>query len=231
MPSKSVSEANPTLDRRQLLSALRALRRGEFEVRMRDDLEGLDGQLCEVFNDLAQLAGALCADVSQLRVAVGSEGRTHRRLTRGGLRGGWAQVGIDINGLLDDMTTQSDEMARVVAAGGEGLMLHRRDARYRPGRSEHLLKYKPHQDAEAQVVAHLPGKGKYEGMMGALQVRTPEGRHFRLGTGFTDAQRAAPPPLGAWVTYRYSGLTSTGLPRFARFMRIRDDMPLPDHPP
>ena len=79
------------------------------------------------------------------------------------------------------------ELARVVAGGGEGLMLHRRSARYRPGRSEDLLKYKPHQDAEAQVVAHLPGKGKYQGMMGALQVRTSEGRRFRIGTGFTDA--------------------------------------------
>ena len=120
------------------------------------------------------------------------------------------------------------ELARVVAAGGEGLMLHRHDARYRPGRSDHLLKYKTHQDAEAQVVAHLPGKGKYEGMMGAVQVRTPEGRSFRLGSGFTDAQRAAPPPLGAWVTYRYSGLTSTGLPRFARFVRVREELPPPD---
>lgn len=120
------------------------------------------------------------------------------------------------------------ELARVVAAGGEGLMLHRRTARYHAGRSEDLLKYKPHEDAEAQVVAHLPGKGKYAGMMGALQVRTPEGRSFRLGTGFTDAQRAAPPPLGAWLTYRHNGLTSKGLPRFARFMRMRDEMPPPD---
>ncbi len=120
------------------------------------------------------------------------------------------------------------ELARVVAVGGEGLMLHRGTARYRAGRSEDLLKYKPHEDAEAQVVAHLPGKGKYAGLMGALQVRTPEGRSFRIGTGFTDAQRATPPPVGAWLTYRYNGLTSTGLPRFARFMRVRDDMPPSD---
>ncbi len=126
------------------------------------------------------------------------------------------------------VTALDAELARVVAAGGEGLMLHRRDARYRSGRSQDLLKYKPHGDAEAQVVAHLPGKGKYAGMMGALQVRTPEGRSFRIGTGFTDAQRATPPPVGAWLTYRYSGFTSTGLPRFARFMRMRDEMPPPD---
>lgn len=126
------------------------------------------------------------------------------------------------------VTALDAELARVVAAGGEGLMLHRRDARYRSGRSQDLLKYKPHGDAEAQVVAHLPGNGKYAGMMGALQVRTPEGRSFRIGTGFTDAQRATPPPVGAWLTYRYSGFTSTGLPRFARFMRMRDEMPPPD---
>ena len=120
------------------------------------------------------------------------------------------------------------ELARVVAAGGEGLMLHRGDALYRAGRSGDLLKYKAYQDAEAQLVAHLPGKGKYAGRMGAVQVRMPDGRQFRIGSGFTDAQRSDPPPPGTWLTYRYNGLTSTGLPRFARFVRVRDELPPPD---
>ncbi|WP_447730009.1 DNA ligase [Pseudoxanthomonas suwonensis] len=120
------------------------------------------------------------------------------------------------------------ELSRVVAAGGEGLMLHRADAFYRPGRSDMLFKYKPHEDAEAQVVAHLPGKGRHQGRMGALLVRTPDGRSFRLGGGFTDAQREDPPPIGSWVTYRYSGLTGNGLPRFPRFLRIRHELPPPD---
>lgn len=116
-------------------------------------------------------------------------------------------------------------LAEVVVAGGEGLMLHHADARYGVGRSNALLKLKPHDDAEARVVAHAPGKGKYAGMLGALVVEHHDGRRFRIGTGFTDAQRTDPPPPGSWVTYRYNGLTSTGLPRFARFMRIRDEMP------
>ncbi|MDR6990075.1 DNA ligase [Luteimonas sp. 3794] len=116
-------------------------------------------------------------------------------------------------------------LAQIVAAGGEGLMLHHADARYGVGRSNALLKLKPHDDAEARVLAHVPGKGKYTGMLGALVVEHHDGRQFRIGTGFTDAQRADPPPVGSWVTYRYNGLTSTGLPRFARFMRIRDEMP------
>lgn len=116
-------------------------------------------------------------------------------------------------------------LTQVVAAGGEGLMLHHGDARYGVGRSNALLKLKPHDDAEARVVAHAPGKGKYTGMLGALVVEHHDGRQFRIGTGFTDAQRVNPPPPGSWVTYRHNGLTSTGLPRFARFMRVRDEMP------
>lgn len=116
----------------------------------------------------------------------------------------------------------------VVAAGGEGLMLHHRDALYRVGRSDGLLKYKPFDDAEAVVVGHTAGQGKYAGQLGALIVERPDGLRFRLGSGFTDAQRADPPPLGSQVTYRYNGLTSKGVPRFARFMRIRAVMPPPD---
>ena len=125
-------------------------------------------------------------------------------------------------------SAQLDERLRqVVHAGGEGLMLHHRDARYRSGRSEHLLKLKTHDDAEARVVAHTPGKGKYAGMVGALLVELPDGRQFRLGSGLSDADRASPPPIGTLVTYRYNGLTRTGLPRFARFMRVRDESPRP----
>jgi DNA ligase len=118
-------------------------------------------------------------------------------------------------------------LGQVVADGGEGLMLHRGGALYRVGRSGDLLKYKLHEDAEAIVVAHAPGKGKYTGKLGALVVRMPDGRRFRLGSGLTDAQRADPPPIGSLVTYRYNGLTSKGLPRFARFHRIRHDPPPP----
>lgn len=109
----------------------------------------------------------------------------------------------------------------VVRDGGEGLMLHRADAPWLFGRDDALLKLKPWFDAEARVVAHVGGRGKYEGMLGALVVETPDGRRFRLGTGLTDAQRRDPPPIGTTVTYRYRGHTSTGLPRFASFMRVR----------
>jgi DNA ligase-1 len=107
-----------------------------------------------------------------------------------------------------------DEVTR---GGGEGLMLHLAEAPYQTGRSDVLIKMKPQQDAEAVVVGHQPGKGRFAGMLGALRVRLPDGREFMLGTGFSDAQRRDPPALGTTITYRYRDLTASGLPRFASF--------------
>ena len=119
----------------------------------------------------------------------------------------------------------------MVREGGEGLMLHRGDSPYRGVRSDDLIKLKTHDDAEAQVVGHLAGKGKYAGMAGTLLVQTPQGQRFKLGSGLSDALRRQPPPVGAWVTYRYRGLNDSGLPRFATFLRVRDDMVLNQPPP
>jgi DNA ligase-1 len=124
---------------------------------------------------------------------------------------------------IADESALNFQLAVIVQAGGEGLMLHREDSLYRPERSDDLLKLKPYQDAEAQVIAHLPGQGKFAGMLGALLVRNPDGTEFRIGTGFTDEQRRDPPPVGSWVTYGYQNLTARGVPRFARFLRMRAD--------
>ncbi|MGQ2966020.1 DNA ligase [Methylophilus sp.] len=109
----------------------------------------------------------------------------------------------------------------VVAKRGEGLMLHRADAPYVTGRNHALLKLKPQLDAEAKVIAHVPGKGKYVGKMGALLVEMPDGIQFKLGTGFTDAERENPPPIGSQVTYTYRDITKKGKPKFASFLRVR----------
>ena len=123
-----------------------------------------------------------------------------------------------------DRAELMETLDRVVAGGGEGLMLHRGTSLYTAGRGDDLLKLKAHEDAEAVVVGHLPGKGRLTGMLGALLVETPEGLRFRLGTGFSDEERRNPPPLGATVTYKYYGRTRNGVPRFASFLRIRDEI-------
>lgn len=125
---------------------------------------------------------------------------------------------------LADFAALQARLREVVAAGGEGLMLHRADAPYRAGRSDALLKLKPLDDAEALVIGHVPGQGRHRGRLGALTVRRDDGAVFRLGTGFSDAQRAAPPAIGTWVTYTHRGLTGGGLPRFPSFHRVRETL-------
>jgi DNA ligase 1 len=124
---------------------------------------------------------------------------------------------------LPDQRALQKKLAEVVQAGGEGLMLHRADALYETGRSPALIKVKLWHDAEAKVIAYLPGKGKYQGMVGALRVRADDGREFSLGTGLSDQLRRDPPAIGTTVTYRYQAITAKGIPRFASFWRVRDN--------
>lgn len=114
------------------------------------------------------------------------------------------------------------ELARVEALGGEGLMMRRPASFYESGRSRTLLKVKTFHDAEAIVVAHLPGAGKHAGRLGALECEMPDGTRFSVGTGLSDAERDAPPALGARITYRYQELSNDGVPRFPSFVCVRD---------
>lgn len=116
----------------------------------------------------------------------------------------------------------------VVANGGEGLMLHRGASRYRAGRSTDLLKLKRFDDAEGVVIAHNPGRGRLAGLMGSVTVRTAQGVTVRIGSGFTDAERGDPPPIGATITFKHQGYTDAGKPRFPVFWRIRADEPKGD---
>lgn len=130
----------------------------------------------------------------------------------------WVQPVAQVK--LSDHAALQRLLLQTVKQGGEGLMLHRGAALYRAQRSDDLLKVKTHEDAEAEVIGHLPGKGKYQGMLGALLVETPDGLRFKLGSGFSDEQRRRPPALGSVVTYRFRGLNDSGIPRFASFMRV-----------
>lgn len=123
--------------------------------------------------------------------------------------------------VLPDPATLQRRLHEVTRQGGEGLMLHRADAPYVTGRNPVLQKLKPLHDAEAVVLSAVPGRGRHAGRMGALRMQTPDGRQFMLGTGFSDAERDAPPAPGTVLSYTYRGTTEGGLPRFASFLRLR----------
>jgi DNA ligase-1 len=125
---------------------------------------------------------------------------------------------------IADHASLQQRLDQIVAAGGEGLMLHHRDALYQRGRNADLLKVKPYLEGEAVVLEHLPGQGKYSGMLGSMLVQEPDGTQFKLGSGLSDAERAAPPPIGSLVSFKYHGRTKFGRPRFASFLRINEEL-------
>lgn len=129
--------------------------------------------------------------------------------------------------LVEQYPISTDEMLfetleDISARNGEGLMLRKLDSIYRPGRSDDLIKLKKHQDNEAIVVGYTDGKGKYTGMVGALILQMPNGKEFKVGSGLSVAEREDPPKLGQKVTYRYNGYTDSGIPKFARYLAVRE---------
>tara|TARA_B110000902_G_C13801282_1_gene396085 strand:+ start:201 stop:380 length:180 start_codon:yes stop_codon:yes gene_type:complete len=57
--------------------------------------------------------------------------------------------------------------------------------------------------------------------MGSLLMELPNGVQFKLGTGFTDTERANPTTIGSTVTFIFQQKTKIGKPRFARYLYIR----------
>jgi DNA ligase-1 len=159
--------------------------------------------------DLPGAAGTFAERTERLKRLLGTAGTPS-----------WLQAVAQVRGT--DQVALQRQLRQLVKAGGEGVMLHRADALWAAGRSDNLFKLKPLPDEEGRVIGHLPGKGRHVGRLGALLLVTPSGQQFALGTGFTDAQRALPPAIGAVVTYRYRERTPAGLPRFASFLRVRE---------
>ncbi|SCV70186.1 BQ2448_1580 [Microbotryum intermedium] len=120
-----------------------------------------------------------------------------------------------------------DELERVQAGAGEGLMLRAPGSKYEGRRHKSLLKVKSFYDAEARVIGHEFGTGKYIGVTGSLICEMESGRRFSVGSGLSDAQRSDPPPIGSIITYRFQNLTTSFIPRFPTYQGIRADMDEP----
>ena len=123
----------------------------------------------------------------------------------------------------------------IVAKGGEGAVAREPNAPYERKRSKNALKYKKFKDAECEVTAINAGTGKYAGLMGSVTCKAlsaagansdeqiASGVKFKIGSGFSDEERANPPKIGSVITYKYQNLTANGLPRFPVFLRVRED--------
>ncbi|MFN3727402.1 MAG: HAMP domain-containing protein [Allosphingosinicella sp.] len=108
------------LDRRQLLSALRSFRRGDFSVRLPEDLPGQDTEIARLFNEIAGLNEQMTDEFERLSQVVGKEGKISQRGKVRAATGGWESAIRSVNELIEDMVQPTAEVARVIGAVAKG---------------------------------------------------------------------------------------------------------------
>ncbi|HEY1978350.1 MAG TPA: HAMP domain-containing protein, partial [Candidatus Baltobacteraceae bacterium] len=108
------------MDQRQLLTALRAFRRGDFTARLPLNLSGVDGEIAEAFNDCIEQNARLAAELQRVSTVVGREGRITQRASLGSVAGAWHGYVDSVNTLIADLTQPMAEAGRVLGAVANG---------------------------------------------------------------------------------------------------------------
>jgi HAMP domain-containing protein/CheY-like chemotaxis protein len=106
--------------KRQLLSALIALKEGDFTARLPADLVDLDGKLADTFNEVAGRMEGFGKSLTRLRNEVGRKGKIGERLLTGDALGGWADRIESVNSIVDELSRPTIEMGRVIGAVAKG---------------------------------------------------------------------------------------------------------------
>jgi HAMP domain-containing protein len=133
-----------SLDRKTLLSALRAFRKGDFSVRLPMDLFGIDGEIAEAFNDVVEANERVTDEFARIRDEVGREGQINQRVRLPSAAGSWADCVDSVNTLIGDLVRPSLEVARVVESVAKGDLSQRMlmEIEGRPLRGEFLRIWK-----------------------------------------------------------------------------------------
>src|SRR5437867_1089741 len=108
------------LDAKQLLSALVAVQRGDFSVRLPDDWTGIAGKIADTFNEIARTNLRMTQELERIGRVVGKEGRITQRASLGDVSESWVEAVRSINDLIGDLVHPTSEMARVIGAVAKG---------------------------------------------------------------------------------------------------------------
>lgn len=88
--AQAAVETTPSLERGDILRALRLLKRGDFSVRLPLDMAGIDGEIATTFNDVVELNASMTREFARLREMIGREGRISERAQLNGASGSWS---------------------------------------------------------------------------------------------------------------------------------------------
>jgi HAMP domain-containing protein/CheY-like chemotaxis protein/signal transduction histidine kinase len=108
-----------------LIAALRALRDGDFNLRLPAGFTGIDGEIAEAFNECIARSAQLNDELARISKSVGREGMIAKRASAGGALGAWRNCVDSVNNLIDDLTFPMSEAGRVLGAVANGDLLQR----------------------------------------------------------------------------------------------------------
>src|SRR5882724_194265 len=108
------------MDVEQVLTALEALKKGDFSTRLPVAWTGIAGKLADSFNGVAELMSNSTEELSRISHVVGKEGRIQERLSVGHVTGDWSERVDSVNTLLDCLAHPIRETARVIGAVAKG---------------------------------------------------------------------------------------------------------------
>ena len=138
--AQAVIETTSSLERGDILKALRLLKRGDFSVRLPMDVGGIDGEIATTFNDVVELNDSMTREFARLREMIGREGRISERARLNMASGSWSQCIDSVNGLVGEMAYPVSEVARVIGAVANGNLSQTMNLEVdgRPMRGEYL---------------------------------------------------------------------------------------------
>src|SRR5215468_7198317 len=107
----------------ELLSALQAMRVGDFSVRMPGDHVGLMGKIADTFNEIVAANERMAKQLDRVGQVVGREGKTRQRVKLSLSTGAWSEMESSINTLIDDLLWPTAEVNRAISAVAQGDLL------------------------------------------------------------------------------------------------------------
>ncbi|MDX2801883.1 HAMP domain-containing protein [Streptomyces scabiei] len=113
----------------RLLTALEAMRDGNFRKRLTVSGDGVMSEIAAVYNEVADRNLHLTGELSRVRRVVGREGKLTERLETGATEGSWAAAIDASNALVDDLVRPVSEVSRVLSAVAEGDLSPRMELR------------------------------------------------------------------------------------------------------
>jgi HAMP domain-containing protein/signal transduction histidine kinase/CheY-like chemotaxis protein len=119
-PAKPLKVNTEKEDLREILSMVKAIRSGDFSIRLELGDDSLIGDIAEVLNDINELNMNMATEFVRVGRIVGKEGKMTERVSIGSVKGSWATNVESVNTLIGDLVQPISEAARVITSVARG---------------------------------------------------------------------------------------------------------------